>query len=94
MEPPDSRNLDLLVSSFQTAGRYIFLPAIMGAVGAPPKILSDVGILKRELIVRPAWQIGDNDPDFSALSLDDDPIVPEGVTDPPVERLFDRLRKR
>ncbi len=49
-------------------------------------------LAKRQLDIREAWQIGENDPDLVALSEDDDPIVPEGVTNPPVNKAL--MRKR
>lgn len=49
-------------------------------------------LAKRQLDIREAWQIGENDPDLVALDEDDDPIVPEGVTDPPVNKAL--MQKR
>ena len=40
-------------------------------------------IAKRQLDIREAWRIGENDPDRAALLEDDEPIVPAGVKDPP-----------
>lgn len=94
MVPQDSKNLDLLLSEFNAAGCYFLAPAIMSTGAGQPHILSDLGIMKRELGLRPAWQIGENDPDSLAISLDDDPIIPEGVANPPVNRLLERRRNR
>ena len=50
-------------------------------------------MLKRELIVREAWGIGENDPDMIALSDNDEPIVPAGIDNPPVDKALARRRE-
>jgi hypothetical protein len=50
-------------------------------------------LLKRELIVREAWTIGENDPDMMALSDEDEPIVPAGINNPPVDKALARRRE-
>ena len=49
-------------------------------------------IAKRQLDIREAWQIGENDPDIAALCEDDEPIIPPSVTDPPVNNALKRIR--
>ena len=49
-------------------------------------------IAKRQLYIREAWQIGENDSDIVALREDDEPIVPEGVIDPPVNKALRQIR--
>ena len=93
MDRPDPKNLSMLLSEFDVAGCYVLATAIVNSEKGHPRILLDIGILKRKLDVRPAWQIGENDPDSSAIDLDDEPIIPEGVTDPPVDRLLERRRR-
>ena len=44
---------------------------------ARPEPLWEPRIVKRALNIREAWQIGENDPDISALQEDSEPIVPE-----------------
>lgn len=39
-----------------------------------------------------ALAIGENDPDASALHEDDDPIIPSGMTDPPVNKALAQIR--
>ena len=53
---------------------------------------AQLSIAKRQLDIREAWQIGENDPDVVALYQDDEPIIPAGVTDPPVNKAL--IRKR
>ena len=92
MDNPDPKNLEMLLSAYRTFGCYFLAPAVLDSDTKPPQVLTDLAILKRELIVRRAWEIGDNDPDMIAIGPDDDPIIPEGMTDPPVARTLQRHR--
>ncbi|NEI67716.1 hypothetical protein [Rhizobium leguminosarum] len=47
----------------------------------------------KEIVVRQAWQIGDNDPDISSLDQDADPYIPDGMTDAPVVRAIEKLKR-
>ena len=58
-----------------------------------PEWLSDLSILKHQLVVREAWEIGENDSDISAVFDDDDPIIPAFVSDPPIERALAKIKK-
>jgi hypothetical protein len=53
-----------------------------------------LAIEKAGLNVRPAWQIGLNDPDAMGITSRDDPIIPEGETNAPVLELLKIHRKR
>jgi hypothetical protein len=64
----------------------------MPATGTPPTFRVALHVAKRELIVRDAWQIGENDPDLLALLDDDDPIVPPYVAKPPVTKALEIAR--
>jgi hypothetical protein len=94
IDRPDPSNLRVLMTMHRAAGCYALAPAVLDEDSKQPRLLSETGILKRELNVRPAWQIGEHDPDVMALSPDDDPIIPEGVVDPPVEHALRGLRRR
>jgi hypothetical protein len=50
-------------------------------------------MVKRELNVRPAWEIGRNNPAAMALHPDDDPIIPEDEVNPPIRDTLAWLRK-
>ncbi len=93
MHPKDSTNLDLFLARYRRKGSYVLMPAELGQnnsfVWAP-----GLGILKRELVVRPAWQVGENDPDTCAIEVNDKVLIPEGVKDPPVLRTIERIKSR
>ena len=95
MSPSSSTNLNNFVTVFRETGSYFLAPVLLSTskniVGVPSR---QFAIAKRHLDIREAWQIGENDPDISALNEDDDPIIPEGVTDPPVNRALTRIRTK
>jgi hypothetical protein len=93
MTPRTSANLDRFMDRYRKVHQYLLLPgqARHNELGAwAPKL----GILKRELIVRPAWQIGRHDPDICGIYADDKIIVPEGATDIPVLEALAWKKKR
>lgn len=69
------------------------LPAIFQDGYPEPKIIRDMFLFKKLLIVKPAWQIGDNDEDLVVLQLDDEPIIPENIKDAPVLKALERNKK-
>jgi hypothetical protein len=92
MTPGDSRNLDGFMDQFRRAGRY-FVGAACLTESREPKIIESLVIQKDDLNVRAAWQIGENDPDASAIQDDDDPIIPDGVDDAPVLKALKQIRQ-
>jgi hypothetical protein len=93
MRPEDGRNLNGFLERFHRTKTYRLAPAYMEP-GTRPECYFDHNIVKAELVVRPAWQVGDNDPDLMVLDADDDPIIPPDVKNPPVEAALRRARKR
>ena len=41
-------------------------------------------ILKRHVTVVDAWQVGPNDIEVMAIDEDDEPVIPEGISDAPI----------
>ncbi len=94
MQPRDPRNLTGFLESYHRAGRYLVVPAAFSNAQEPPQFFVHLAIGKTELHVRPAWLIGENDPDLCVLHADDTPLIPDGETDPPVLRALDWIRSR
>ena len=93
MSPNTSTNLDNFVTAYKRRGTFFLAPVrISPSRGILEMPSTQFALAKRQLDIREAWQIGENDPDLVALSEDDDPIVPEGVTNPPVNKAL--MRKR
>lgn len=93
MNPEDSSNLDRFREDYKKKQRYIVIPAQPGPSGIrgwAPKL----GIEKRELNVRPAWEIGEHDPDRVGIDTDDDVIIPAGLADVPVLRVLEGKKKQ
>lgn len=72
-----SKNLDNFLMAYKKAAVFFFFlaPAQMNEDEEPipfPKL----AIIKKQLFIREAWEIGENDPDISVLHKDDDPITP------------------
>ena len=92
MTPAQPQNLNGFLEAYARSGRYLLLPAILCPKGKTPKILIDHAIGKYELHVRNAWEIGDNDPDMSALDIDDPPVIPADQPNAPALRTLERLK--
>lgn len=86
MEPSSSKNLDLFLEQYNKKKRYIIAPAHFQDTSTMREFILDFGIGKRELHIKQAWEIGRNDLELCAIGEDDDPIIPEGIEDPPVLR--------
>lgn len=91
MTPESTKNLDWFISSYKRHGAFILAPAeIKDKQGNP---FPQLGIVKRTIHIRNAWEIGENDQDMSALQDDDDPIVPVGVDDAPLRKAMLRMKE-
>ena len=60
MTPKTDINLCRFIDDHQRAGCYLLVPAVMEP-GRPPEIIKDVYVLKRDLRVKTAAEIGPND---------------------------------
>ena len=59
MQPDADTNLRRFLVDYEKAGAYLLMPAIME--GREPQLLSDVSILKRNLVVKSARDVGPDD---------------------------------
>jgi len=95
MEPSSDANLKRFLKSYQTVGTYRFGHMVLkdGTTSTVP--VRDSCILKRDLTVRCAWQVGRHDPDAVGIDEDEEPIIPvEHETDAPVLDLLRLKRER
>jgi len=93
MEPSTPRNLQQFLSSYSEAKSYMIMPGTYESLSKAPNLFPELGIKKQKLQVCPAWQIDENDPDMCALSPGIKPIIPDGISDPPVNRAIEYLTK-
>jgi len=86
LTPDTTENLDRFAASFREFGVYLLAPALIVDGEASPQIHFSLGIVKGAFTDKHAWEIGPNDFDIAAITpdKDTDPIIPEGVKDPPI----------
>ena len=93
MSPTVSTNLDNFITAYKKAGVFLLAPAQLSTGSTNPRMpFVQLAIAKRQLDIRQAWQIGENDPDISVLVDADEPVIPAWVTDPPVNKALMRRR--
>ena len=88
MEPASPVNLERFLSNYQAVGEYYLAHAVLRQGSSAVRPITENCLIKRELNVREAWQIGRHDPDIAGILEDDDPIIPEGQDDAPVLKLL------
>lgn len=93
MTPETNKNLDAFLKEFDKYGAYYLMPVkLPDKPGEVPDLESRQYLLKGHIYVRPAWQIGEHDYDMVALDVDEDPVIPDGITDAPVLKAMARKR--
>jgi hypothetical protein len=93
MEPATTENLDRFLSSLSGAPEFLLAPAHYSESGRS-SIAFGLTIQKSELVVRNAWQIAMDDIDVLGLSSDDNPVIPEGMENPPCREVLAFLKER
>lgn len=88
MTPESDFNLKRFLDSFHALGGYYIVPGVAKANISQPEIIGDLYLMKRKLNVREAWQVGRNDMDAAAIQEDDNPIIPDGNKNPPIQELL------
>jgi hypothetical protein len=88
MTPVDSTNIDRFLFFYNKAGRYRLTYNLFAPTQPISPYANDIFIEKRRLRIVPAWQIGPNDPASAALKGINDPLIPPGVSDPPVLKVL------
>jgi hypothetical protein len=89
--PTTDANLSAFLNAFGRLNTFLLAPAF--GDGSPTLEMS-VALVKFHLDVRPAWQIGENDPDIVAVHDDDEPIIPAGMDDAPILKALQARKDR
>lgn len=88
MEPSSNENLKRFLDSYDVCRRYILTCGFLESQQVT--MAWENQLLKQQLIVREAWEIGPHDIDTVAIHEDDDPIIPDEQKDAPVLRALKR----
>ena len=88
MVPTSDQNLKRFLHSYEAFGGYYLIPSVARGDLSDLEVFWDYYLIKRELHVREAWEIGRHDVDGVAIHEDDDPIIPTAQKDPPVLELL------
>jgi len=81
------------LAKYNLAKAFFLAPAVLRDDSAEPEPIFEKCILKRELNVRQAWEIGRNDIDSPGIRDDDELIIPEGHRDAPVLDVIQWLKE-
>jgi hypothetical protein len=93
LTPDTTVNLDRFSESFKKFGIYLLAPAIIDDTKSYPRVLTDIGIVKRNFNDRQAWEIGPNDLDISSINDETKPIIPKDIKNAPLLELFKQKDK-
>lgn len=94
MDAQDPKNLETFQDRYKRVGSYYILPAYLADVNSKPQVFYELAIHKHSIQIRPAWQVGENDPDSAAIGTEDTAIIPPEVTDAPILRVLERKRQQ
>lgn len=83
MEPNNSTNLDNLLRGYQLFNKYVLIPAHVDKDSKMTPIL-ELSILKTELKIKNAWEIGLNDFERVVITKEDNPVIPDDIVDAPI----------
>lgn len=95
MEPTDNSNLlmfENIVKSVPYNWKYLIAPSYLNSKTGQPEMLFEYAILKNNVIIKEAWEVGENDWLSFAFTPDDKPIIPPHVKKAPVVNVMNRLR--
>ena len=85
-------NLNNLVNGYKYFNQYFLCPAYIDENGQI-EIYEDLGILKKELSIKSAWEVSELDVESLGIRSDDTPIIPNGVVDVPVLKILEARGK-
>ncbi len=95
MEPLHKKNIDSFLDNYEKVGRYLLSHStIKKGQLVQPISIGRKTILKSHIRVIDAWEIGPNDLEMMAIHDDDDPYIPDGVENPPINETIKRKKKK
>jgi hypothetical protein len=94
VRPTTSANLDRFLEKYRMDGSFLLAAGYAEPGDTVRGFDPQLAISSSQLYVRPAWEIGENDPDVIGIHDDDNVVIPNDVTDPPVLRTLERIKER
>jgi hypothetical protein len=99
MDSTSPKNLDTFLERATAAGgRYRLAPAYAprGTTSArmPLDVYAELAVLLQGVRVVHAWEVGVQDLEQVTIAVDDEPIIPASVLDPPIRAVLKRKRER
>jgi hypothetical protein len=94
MTPDSNANLDRFLRRYEKVKGYLLAAAASSREAVAPQFVDCPYLMKSDLYVRQAWEIGRNDPDGAAILDGDEPIIPPDQNNPPVTELLRWKRAR
>ncbi len=92
MEPLNSENLDRFMAAYETHKSYMLSYAVVKNEQDFPLFFKNRKMIRKfDIFVIEAWEIEPNDIEIMAIQEDDDPIIPEGVINPPI---FESIKRK
>ena len=86
-------NLDNFLAYYKCSNKCIIAPSSISNVQPSSKDINEYGIEIKNLVVKYAWEIGENDMDISALPNNPAPYIPDGEKDPPILRAIKNSKR-
>ncbi len=83
MEPNNSENMNRFLTDYHKFGVFGLTAAIVSN-STQPHFLTHLTVKKSKIYIKEAWQVKQNDPELMAINADDNPIIPNGVDNPPI----------
>ena len=77
-------NLENFLSHYECSNRCIIAPSSLQNSQSDPQYINEYGIEIKNLVIKYAWEIGENDMDISALPDNPDPYIPDSEEEPPI----------
>ena len=92
MTPANSKNLDRFLAAYEKAESYMLSYAVVKNEQVLPPSSNNIKMIRKfDINVIEAWEIGPNDIEIMAIQKNDDPIIPDGVINPPI---FESLKRK
>jgi len=92
--PNNPDNMYRIEQMVKSKTKFLFCPAQMTIDGKDIEPFFEKGIIKSEIEIKNAWELGLNDPASVAIIDDDDPIIPIGVENAPVIEILRKRKKK